>query len=684
MWLFYSLLVVPGSRMSKTKAKLSLNIRWLFSARNLRWGAVALSLAGMLYLATWLAQRSFSTPVKKQAMRSWLDNALNADVSLLGDMLVRFNIVRDSRVVLHNVEIEHPNPLFPGKLAAIRRMGAWVPPWSVTGLVSGDMDLLFQDMRLEFEQNSSGEWSHDGIMQPLASGDAPFPFPFPKINRWNAEIRNCNLTIRRRGYELNVSVLADIFGRRGRDNIGVHADSLPFTFGSAEGGEPFSGRAGPLDLRVKLGEERGSLPIPIPGDCRVTVASLPVSSLPFFVGGIPMEDSPGTFHGLIRYDKHDQAEGALHIEGELNDVPLAVFGLPRRAPLRLSWPVGPKPGGNLQARLHMGPSGFGAFEIAIPLDDDGRPKLLSMRGDVAVLDAVPAFFTTYSQWPHWLSLTFPGIEWRSGRWRGFGWEGNNLQLALSRSTGGLNLNGEAEMLGGRVRISMTPDQPANPITVAAERLDAAQFAEKLSRLMPETFRARIRGSHVNLTWRGYPNQKGDIDEWGTGMVWAKPSISVAGSGGWWRGMSHITKAIADALPEWGGGDSAELLALAERRTIDLDQLSIVSEKGDDGAMAVEFRAYGESFGQATGLFELRRDGTVEGEFLLAGMSDVLRAVGRANPDLALTLELLANDSPGLRVAFRQEPGEEMIFYFPFLHDAGLVRDALLRTGESGQ
>ena len=675
---------VSGSRMSKTKTMFSTKVRRLFSARNLRWGAVVLSLAGLIYLATWLTQRSLSTPAKKQAMRSWLDNALNADVSLLGDMVVRFNVVRDSRVVLHNVEIEHPNPMFPGKLATVRRMGAWVPPWSVTGLVSGDMDLLFQDMRLEFEQNAAGEWSHDGVMQPLASGNAPFPFPYPKIKRWKAEVKSCDLAIRRRGYELNIAVLAEIFGRRGADTIGVHADSLSFTFGDTETGSSSSGRAGPLDLRLKLGEERGSLPQPIPGSCRVTVASLPVSTLPFFVGGIPMHDSPGTFHGLIRYDKHEEAEGELFFEGELNDAPLGVFGLPRRAPLRLTWPVHPKAGGNLQAQLRMGPAGFGAFEITIPLDDVGRPKLLAMRGGVAVLDDIPAFFTTYSEWPRWLSLAFPGIEWKSSRWFGFGWEGSNLQLGLSRSTGGLNLNGEAEMLGGRVRLSMTPDQRGNPITIAAERLDAALFADKLSRLMPEAFRTRITGSHVNLTWRGYPDEKGGIPEWGTGMVWAKPVISIAGGGEWWRGMAHLTRAIADALPEWGGGDPNELMKLADRRTIELDQLSIVSEKGGDGSMAVEFRAYGESFGQATGLFELRRDGTVEGEYLLAGVSDILQAAARANPDLGLALDLLANDSPGLRVAFRQEPGEEMLFYFPFLLDAELVRNALQGAGENGQ
>lgn len=662
--------------MASKKKRLEKLRRWAFSGRTLRWGLVVLCIVALAWLGAWLAQRSLRTPARMRAMRTWLDENLNADVSSLGDMVVRINLVRDSRVVLHNVEIEHPNPVFPGKFARIGRMGIWAPPWSAAGLFAGSIDFLLNDIRVEIEQAPSGEWSHDGLMQPLAVGDSKLPFPMPKIKEWEMEVRRGKLDLRRRGYELGLSMDARVTGRAGRSRIAFRADSVPFSFGLVDSEERKQGVAGPVNLGLRLGEERGTLPAPIPGACQATVRNLPVATLPFLVTGIPMEDSAGVFNGLIRYDRHDEAAGSLHIEGELNDASLSVFGLPRTAPLRLNWPFGPREGANLQANIHMGPSGFGAFTMNVPLNDKGAPTALSMRGDVAALDAIPGFFLKYSQWPDWLSRTFPLIEWRAGRWLGFGWEGENLAISLSRGTAGMNLTGEAEMMGGRVRLSMSPGQADTPITIAAEKLDAARLSERLSRLLPVPFQAKAGGSTVNLTWRGFPDETGAIPEWGTGMVWSKPIVDIAGSGSWWQSMARVPEAIALALPEWGGGDGAELMAISLLKEMELDQVSIVAEKAADGSAAVEFRAFGDYFGQATGLLERHRDGTVEGEILLAGASAILAATQKANPELATVLDLLANDSPGLRVAFRHDAEHGGEFIFPFLQDALRIREML--------
>ena len=647
--------------------------------RYLFWVFILLAVTGVAFLASWLMERSLRTPAKIAAVRSWLDERLNADVSSPGEMVVRVNLLRDSRVVLHDTEIEHPNPIFPGKFAFIDRMGAWVPPWSAVGIIPGHLELLFTSAHFFIAQNESGDWSHQGLMRPLATGNVPFPFPRPAVSGWTATVRDSSLTLQRRNYEMRLSLEGEIHGRPGNDRVAIHSDALDFTFGKMDSDVGTSGSAGPVNLVVSSGGAAGELPIPVAGQCEIAVKSLPVSALPFFVTGIPMEEVPGVFHGLIRLDADEDAEGSLFMEGELADVPLGVFGLPRNAPFRLSWPLRPKKD-NLEARIHMGPSGFGAFDINVQLDNEGMPRLLAMRGDAGALDDIPAFFGLYSRWPDWLSRVFPRIRWQTGTWRGFGWQGSNLNLELSRSTAGLNLNGEAGLMDGRIRISMAPDQPHSPITLAAEKLDALQLSAKLRQLLPAPFRARITGANVNLTWRGVVKSRDGIGEWGTGMVWSKPVVDLASSGAFWHCMDGIAKAIADMLPQWGGGDPESIRELSNLKAIHLDQLSIVAEKEEQGAMIFEFRAYGDAFGQATGFVERHRDGAIEGEFLLAGPSQLLAAVGKANPELAVALDLLANDSSGLRVSFRMEPGQDLVFSHPFLIDAEKIRGEMLRSG----
>lgn len=637
--------------------------------RALRWGAILIAATAILHLAVWLIERSLQSPAKKRAMQSWLDENLNADVSLLGDMAIRLNLLHRSRLYFNNTEIEHPNPIgFAGKFARIGRMGARIPPWAVLRLYPGALEMNFHDAHLGFEQNEFGEWSHDGLMSPLAVGNAPFPFMIPRISDWQAAWRDGSLSVKRRNYELKMQMDCRFLGNAGDKFLRFHADAIPFTFGKADAPSPVPGVAGPVNLRLQLGAERGDMPDPVAGHCSANVKDMPVSFLPFVAGGIPLEDVPGIFRGLIRYDECPDAAGALFLEGELADVPLSIFGLPRNAPLRATWPVLPGKDG-LRAQIRMGPSGFGGFEINVDMDAGGLPRLLSMRGDFAELDVIPSLFTRYSRWPDWLSRTFPGIEWRASKWRGFGWSGDNLQLSLSRVTSGLTLKGEAEMMGGKTRLAMTPDQREAPITVAAERLDAGQFAARIMNMLPEPFRASLDGSHVNLSWRGLPGADGQLEEWGLGMVWVKPTVDLRASGSWWRGMMEIPQAIARALPEWGGGSAGGLSALSVTGIVPLDQVSVVVEKEATGELIIEYRAFGNHYGQVTGLIERRRDGLIEGEYLLAGSSRLLEEVAAANPSLSLSLNLLANETPGLRVAFTAVPGEKPSFTYPFLDDA---------------
>ncbi|MDR1744641.1 MAG: hypothetical protein LBS30_02695, partial [Planctomycetota bacterium] len=361
-------------------------------SRILRWCAALGVLVFLAWLASWLGQRSLATPARKRAMQSWLDENLNADVSLLGGMTVRLNLVRDSRLVFHETEVEHPNPVFSGKFARIDRMGAWASPFAMAGIIPGELDIRINGLNLNIEQGENGEWSHAGLMRPLASGGTPFPFLIPRIAGWKATVGNGGLALRRRGYELGIGLAGEVEGRTGGDRIAVRAPHLAYAFGpvGAKAGARRTGSADAVNLLLRRGADIGAMPVPIPGRCEARVANLPVAALPFFLQGIPMDEAPGVFNGLMRYDEHPGAAGALFMEGELNDAPLGVFGLPRNAPFRLTWPLSPATDG-LEANVHMGPSGYGAFDMTVRLDDQGAPRVLSMRGDVAALDDIPAF-----------------------------------------------------------------------------------------------------------------------------------------------------------------------------------------------------------------------------------------------------------------------------------------------------
>lgn len=629
--------------------------------------------------AVWLMERSLRSPRNRRAVQSWLDERLNADVSNMGDMRIRLNLIHKSRLVVGNVEVEHPNPLFAGKLAVITRMSAAAAPWSVARVWPGTLELHLRDADFLLEENEAGEWSTDGLLSPSSAPDQRFPFPVPKVSTIEALFEDVAFEVRRHGYGLKVNVDGHAFGRADSPAVTLQANMAPFSFRDLATGAAVAGTAGPAAVRFLFDREKGGLPRPVPGSCEVKVSGLPVASLPFFIAGIPLENASGSFNGLISYQEHDAGAGAVYLNGALTDAPLGVFGLPPQAALRVTWPIAPLHA-DAQAQLHIGPSGFSAFEVTIPLDGKGNPELLSMRGNVAALDSVPEMFTRHSRWLDWLSRSFPSIEWRAATWRGFGWEGGNMLLRLYRSTGGLNLTGETEMMGGRVRIAMTPDQHDAPIAIAAEKLDAQFMAFKLSQMLPEAFRAHLTGTHVNLTWRGFQSPEGDINEWGTGLVFAKPVIDIAASGAWWRSLPGVSRAVAEALPDWGGGDDGELLEIAKQTIIRFDQLSIVSEKDPNGDLAVEFRAYGDAVGQTTGMVEKRPNGLIEGEFLLAGPSVLIDAATKANPALGNALALLANDSMGLRVAFRIEPGREPAFTFPFLADARRVHDDMTGDG----
>jgi hypothetical protein len=655
--------------------------RFRFSSRFLvRCGVAVVFIVGVLWLATWLAQRSYMSQNKRHAMQSWLDEKLNADVGLLADIAVRINLLRRSRISLPIIEVEHPNPLFSSKFARVSGLSAYAPPWSVFHLWPGKLTVVAERMRLIFEENESGEWSSEGLMNPLAAGDSSFPFPVPRIKEWEARIADGTLLVRRRRYEAAVALSGTLSGTRDSDRVSLNVERLPFTFGMAGADEKAEGVLGPATIVAHPGAAPGESPRFVPGYCGGAFENIPARMVSFLFPGIPLDTVGGAVSGFVRLAESSEAEGKVIVEGELHDVPLAVFGLPRQSLVRVDWPVGPMKAG-LSATIRLGPPGFGAFAINMKLDGEGRPQSMTMQGDVASLDDMPAIFTSYSRWPDWVSRTFSSVEWRAGRWLGFGWSGTDMHLRLIRTVAGLNLTGEAGLMGGRVRIAMSPDQPGSPVIVAAERLDASQLVQKLSQWIPGGFPLRMSGGSANMSWRGVLDSAGGVDEWGVGLVFAQPVLDTAASGAWWRGLAGIPNAVVGALPEWGGGDAASLRALSEKASIPVEQLSVVMEKGGDGAMFVEFRVYGDVTGQATGLVEVYPDGMVEGEIHIAGDSALIDATMEANPLLGHALRTIAGETQGLRVLFSVAEDGNVVFSFPFLDDARRLRAAL--DGDGG-
>ncbi|MCL2000921.1 MAG: hypothetical protein FWG74_05765, partial [Planctomycetes bacterium] len=507
--------------------------------------------------------------------------------------------------------------------------------------------------------------------------DSPFPFSAPKVAEWHARIVDASILIRRRGYDLELNLNpAEASGQAGNDLVTLTADRAPFSFGRTGSEKRFTGRAGAISLMFPINPGSGFSPFPTPGQSSIRVEGLPVAMAPFLLSGIPLENTAGFFTGSIAYREHPDAAGVLTFEGELHDALLSIFGLPRNAPLRLNWPMGPKRP-NLNVGLHLGPSGFGAFTMVVSLDASGRPRLLSMQGEIAALDDIPDIISRNERWTDWLSRSFTSVEWRTAKWRGFGWSGEDMRLNLIRTTAGLNLTGEAELMRGRLQLALAPNQQDMPISLAGEQIDAGLMSANLSDRLPEAFRVRLAGSHASFNWRGYRTDEG-IGDWSAGLVFVKPEIDIAASGAWWTILGEAARAIAQALPEWGGGDPAGLLAIAAGVKLPLDQLSIVAEQSAEAYTVIEFRAYGDVFGQATGMLESRPDGTVEGEFRLDGPSQVIAEVERVNSDLALILALLANDSPGLRIQFLAQPDKKPEFNFPFLDEAKSILEELTR------
>lgn len=642
--------------------------------RFLRWILLALLIAGLLWLVSWLVQRSYRSPRRQRALQSWLDDTLNADVSLLGGMTVRVNIVRDSRLVLRKVEIDHPNALFSGKFVTADEATAWASTPSLLNLWSDDLELQFKGVGIGLVENEFGEWSIAGFMDPFEAANAGFPFPVPKFRRWTADIENSALAYRRRDYELRIGIEAEAIGDVGSGRVTVKAKKAPLEFGRAGAEDRLSGTLGPASVTATVAKPPGGPPTVALERCEIRVDKLPVSVLPMFLPGIPLENTQGAFNGLVQIHLDRQGAGQFSMEGEITDVPLSVFGLPPRAALKASYPLVDGANG-AEALAHIGPSGFGGIEMRIPLDSTGRPQRLVMQGDVAALDDLPVMLSRHVEWPEWLSRTFPTLEWRAASWLGFGWSGKNLSLTLSRAAGGMSLFGEAEMMGGRARLALNPGTAESYINVAAERVDPQLLAVKLSQMVPEAFRAQLTGLHANLTWRGVHPAPGDLEvrDWGAGIVFSRPSVEVQSSGEWWRRLARLPSVVAGELAKWGGGESFQLDKMAARLAVGMEQFSVILDQEPGGTFRVEYNGFGQELGELVGYIEKRPGQPAAGDLYLNGRSTMLTLAREANPRLGEALARLADEEVGIRVSYVMDERGGLTFSYPFLEDLERIR-----------
>jgi len=634
-------------------------------------------LVGFLFLAAWLVQRALNSSTRQRQFQAWLDENLNADVSLLSSIRIRYNLLRDSRFYVNGLEVENPVPTFPGKFIVLREAVARAPFYSLYHLFSDQLELRLWEMKVAIEQNESGEWNIDGLMNPLSKRMTEFPFPTPLLSGFNAKIRESEISIRRRGFEMKLNLDLSLESGKDLKHVILDAPSIPFAFSNLTSKESFTGNINATTASARIEVAKGGKVSIKPENCEFRIDNLPCASLPFFLNGLPVEHFPGTFSGLVRITS--EADGGLmaRLEGEIRDAPLAMFGLPRTAPIRLQLPLGENRS-DVAASIRLGPAGFGGFDLRLPLNEKGTPKSLELHSDVVSLEDLSLTMAGGASWPNWLSTMLPNITWRSGKWLGYGWDGNNFQMFLTRSTSGLNLLGEADLLGGKVKAAMSPgkDGPTT-VNIAAGHLDAKQIASKLDQLIPKPWETYLTSGSAGLTWRGSLPGSGERKFWEFSLVLTKPEIDLSTSGEWWKKLFALPRIVAEALPDWGGGDPTELLKTAENLNRTFEQISIIAIKlEEEPGFRVEFIAQTQDAGEIRGWADCVPDGSANGELYLVGPSPTLAGTQHANPRFAETLALLSGTTEGLRMSFSFDPEKGLTFEYPFLQDAKRLRNML--------
>ncbi|MDR1613494.1 MAG: hypothetical protein LBT97_12040 [Planctomycetota bacterium] len=647
--------------------------------RIVKWVALFVLAAGCIWLATWFFERSLNSHRRHRRLQSWMDDHLNADVSNLESIRVRLNPLRSSRLTISGLEIEHPNIIFPGKFAVARQINVWIGPLALLGLYAEQFRLRADGLKVVVEQNENGEWSAAGLFNPLTPPDRTFPFPEPKMSGWRLRLEDSLFSLRRRGYDLSLELNLDLDGAGG-NRVVLQPAEIPFTLRREGLSGEYKGGISSAGASFKVSGGLGPEFRLIPEHCEFKVENLPLSILPFFVQAMPAEDLPGKFHGMIRVTDEPGTGMTVVCEGEIGEASLAIFGLPRSAPIRIEWPLGDLR--DRTASVHLGPPGFGGFDFRLPFDSQGVPKLLLMHGDVASLSDVPAIFNRHLPWLEWMSRVFPMIEWKAETWLGFGWSGDNLSVSLSRSTAGMNLFGEAEMMGGRVRMAMNPGHGNGIATIAAERLDPQLLAVKLSQLLPENWKVALSGAHCNLTWRGYLPGDPRENNWTSTLVVSRPSVDVDNSGPWWRGLHAIMEEIA-AMARKRGGDPASLDALRAARILSLEQISAVSANGEDGP-SVEFLAHGGVLGEIAGEIERGAEGNWQGRLTMVGPSEIISAAKVDDSEFGRMLDLLSATPDGMVVTFAEDEKGGIGFHYRFLDDAARLAEKLRSGGRSAE
>jgi hypothetical protein len=516
-------------------------------------------------------------------------------------------------------------------------------------------------------------------MAPLSRRIVSFPFPQPWLSGFHANIEGGSLTLSRRGRQLEL--MLDLMVESGRDSrkIVVLPANLPFRLTTTDSSEVSEGmirleRATSLFSLTPDGQVQFD-----PGQTEFKVENLPLSSLPFFLNGVPRIVFPGFYSGLIRLNS-DAEDPFLKLEGEIRDAPLAIFGLPGNTPLRLDLPLG-KSGLGRQAKVHLGSSGYGGFNINATLNTEGSPTRLEFKGDIVSLENLASLLAG-GGWPEWLSAMTPALVWQADKWRGFGWEGDDFNFTLTRSPGGINLVGEAALLGGRIKVGMGPgDDSRGLVSILAGRIDSEVTASRLSALLPEIWRPLLTGGVASLSWRGpIPTSERTDFPFDLSIVFSRPNLDFPGSGSAWRGWLGLAEAVAEALPEWGG-DSAPLRELSQTESLGLEQLSLVVERNEEKEIRAEFVAQDLTGGESRGwmvfpAYTAAGEGWAEGEIAFFGLIPLVRAATEASPRLGELLGLLAGSAEGLRASFIFDPERGFKFNCLFLEDARRLEQEL--------
>lgn len=652
---------------------------WLFVT-------VVLLILSLLFFR-WVYNRSMNSAKRQRDMRQWVDNALNTDGSFFVGMEARLNLAAVLRLTLHDLEVEHPNVLFPGKFITTPWVRWRLPLLSTWGMIPGQLTVECEDLVVKLAQDDSGEWNVDGLFGDGTGAESSYPFGKPAITDWQVELRNAMVQIQRNNSVFEFALDGSLINDKPNGHVTGHFRSIPFLFRNTGSRLAWNGTVKPNILSGWVFPRPGGGVDIAPDFCEVQIENMPLSALRFFSRGMPVAWSPVNYAGLLRMTGRLDENGAPQsdyaiFDGKLEGAAIPVLGLIDPIMVKGVWPF-PKTGDPDKSKGigRLGPGGFGGADIAVSLDATGVPQRLEIKSDVGVLDELSPFLSNSSPWGGWLASVFREVEWVAGEWRGFGWSGQKLAVQYSSSTGTPAFNGTAEMGGGRMSFSSSSAAKRFPYLVVLEDAKVDSVMEPLMGQLPEEFRFDHVGGKMNVTWRGSSLPKKVAFPWEMAMVISNVQLRPTKSGAWWSSLGGLPMALAEAARGFPGETDPDF-SPEPLEAVPFEQISLIIRRDEAMIVRIEVMARSSDLGEIAGWMECDANQSWSGEISIRGKSRLVEEAAQMNSRFGAALRILAGTENGIAIAFSQDASGKMRFDTTLLNDA-LKIDSITNKRDEG-